>query len=187
MKERFPVDIDLWPAPVQGKEAPYLIIEAIKGFNNYNYYSQPDVIIIARGGGSIEDLMAFNDEKLAKAVFNSVIPIVTAIGHETDTTIIDYASDLRAPTPTAAAEKVVPVRTELFRQIKTWSDRLFNSMDARINYFTNLSINFARLLKDPKFIIHSYKEKFLINANKLSKIYIFLTKQKFFFSSKFFC
>ena len=88
------------------------IIEAIKNFNSNNFPDPPDVIIVARGGGSIEDLMPFNDEKLALAVYNSKIPIISAIGHETDYTIIDLVSDLRVPTPTAAAEKAVPIKLE---------------------------------------------------------------------------
>ena len=87
------------------------------------------VIIIARGGGSVEDLMAFNDEKLAMAVYESKIPIVSAIGHETDTTIIDFVSDLRASTPTAAAELVVPVRSELINSIAGIRQRLNYSME----------------------------------------------------------
>ena len=99
----------MWPVAVQGKEAPKNIIDAINGFNSIEDHNRPDVIIIARGGGSTEDLMAFNDEQLAETVSSSDIPIISAIGHETDTTIIDYVSDLRAATPTAAAELVVPV------------------------------------------------------------------------------
>ena len=110
VKDRFPTNIDLWPVPVQGVEAPEKIIEAIEGFNSSKYELNPDVIIIARGGGSTEDLMAFNDEKLAISVYDSKIPIISAIGHETDTTIIDYVSDLRAATPTAAAEKAFPLQ-----------------------------------------------------------------------------
>ena len=93
MKERFPIKVDLWPASVQGNEAAEMIINAINGFNDEHYSGQPDVIIIARGGGSVEDLMVFNDEKLAVSVFESKIPIVSAIGHETDTTIIDLVSE----------------------------------------------------------------------------------------------
>ena len=85
---------------------------------------QPDVIIIARGGGSTEDLMAFNDENLAFTVFDSIIPIISAIGHETDTTILDYVADVRASTPTAAAEKVVPVKNEINHQISALEQRL---------------------------------------------------------------
>ena len=113
IKDRFPTNIDLWPVTVQGIEAANDIIQAIKGFNHEKYILKPDIIIIARGGGSTEDLMPFNDEKLALEVFNSKIPVISAIGHETDTCIIDFVSDVRASTPTAAAEKAVPVKIEL--------------------------------------------------------------------------
>ena len=88
IKERFPLTVDLWPVSVQGSESVSSIINAIKGFNDVMYIEKPDVIIIARGGGSVEDLMTFNDEELAISVFESKIPIISAIGHETDTTII---------------------------------------------------------------------------------------------------
>ena len=104
--------LDIWPVSVQGIDAADSIINAIEGFNKLKS-SKPDILIVARGGGSTEDLMAFNDENLATSVFDSKIPIISAIGHETDTTIIDLVSDLRASTPTAAAEKATPVRFEL--------------------------------------------------------------------------
>ena len=129
IKERFLIDIDLWPSAVQGTEAEMSIIKAIKGFNSFEKKDQPDVIIIARGGGSTEDLMTFNSENIAMAVFESSIPIVSAIGHETDTTIIDYVSDLRASTPTAAAEKIVPVRTELVKSVKSIGERIYYLID----------------------------------------------------------
>ena len=178
LKERFPTDVDLWPAPVQGNEAAEMIINAVKGFNDYSYLDKPDVIIIARGGGSVEDLMAFNDEGLAIAVFKSKIPIVSAIGHETDTTIIDFASDLRASTPTAAVEKIVPVRNELIMQLNRWADRLLNSIDNRMNYSTNILNNFVRLLKDPKYIIELYKEKYnTINKNFSNSFKLLIDKK----------
>ena len=124
LKERFPINVDIWPVAVQGIGATTSIINALKGFNNSSYEDQPDVIIIARGGGSTEDLMAFNDENLAFAVFESSIPIISAIGHETDTTIIDYVADVRASTPTAAAEKAVPVKNELKQLVSTLEQRL---------------------------------------------------------------
>ena len=105
IKDRFPTNIDIWPVPVQGVNSANNIIKAIEGFNSNNYLIKPDVIIIARGGGSTEDLMSFNDEKLVLAIFNSKIPIISAIGHETDTTLIDYVSDLRASNTSDAAEK----------------------------------------------------------------------------------
>ena len=131
VSERFKTPIDLWPVAVQGTEAPRNIIDAINGFNSIDDQNKPDVIIIARGGGSTEDLMAFNDEQLAVAVSTSDIPIISAIGHETDTTIIDYVSDLRASTPTAAAELVVPVKSELTNSLIGLNQRMIYGMDNR--------------------------------------------------------
>ena len=159
VSERFKTSIDLWPVAVQGTEAPRNIIDAIKGFNSIDDKHKPDVIIIARGGGSTEDLMAFNDEQLAIAVSISDIPIISAIGHETDTTIIDHVSDLRASTPTAAAELVVPVKSELTNIIGSLNQRMIYGMD---NIFkenlTNLN-NLISFLKTPKQIIESFKER----------------------------
>ena len=159
VSERFKTPIDLWPVAVQGTEAPRNIIDAIKGFNSIDDQNKPDVIIIARGGGSTEDLMAFNDEQLAVAVSTSDIPIISAIGHETDTTIIDHVSDLRASTPTAAAELVVPVKLELTNIVGGLNQRMIYGMD---NIFkenlTNLN-NLISYLKTPQQIIDSFKER----------------------------
>jgi len=113
---RFPRRVLVWPVAVQGERAATEIAAAIRGFNvlePHGAIPRPDVLIVARGGGSIEDLMAFNEEIVVRAAAESVIPLISAVGHETDTTLIDYAADRRAPTPTAAAEMAVPVRTEL--------------------------------------------------------------------------
>ena len=159
VSERFKTSIDLWPVAVQGTEAPRNIIDAIKGFNSIDDKHKPDVIIIARGGGSTEDLMAFNDEQLAIAVSISDIPIISAIGHETDTTIIDHVSDLRASTPTAAAELVVPVKSELTNIVGSLNQRMIYGIE---NIFkenlTNLN-NLISFLKTPKQIIESFKER----------------------------
>ena len=159
VSERFKTPIDLWPVAVQGTEAPRNIIEAINGFNSIDDQNKPDVIIIARGGGSTEDLMAFNDEQLAVAVSTSDIPIISAIGHETDTTIIDYVSDLRASTPTAAAELVVPVKLELTNIVSGLNQRMIYAMDNRLKEnVTNLN-NLILYLKTPQQIIDSFKER----------------------------
>ena len=116
ISDRFPRRIILWPVAVQGEGAAEQIAAAIKGFNDLpenGKISKPDVLIVARGGGSLEDLWCFNEECVVRATYESEIPIISAVGHETDTTLIDYVSDLRAPTPTGAAEKAVPVRLEL--------------------------------------------------------------------------
>ena len=111
--DRFPVRVILWPALVQGDTAAPQIEAAIRGFNAMEGNNRPDVLIVGRGGGSIEDLWPFNEEAVVRAAFESQIPLISAVGHETDTTLIDYVSDARAPTPTGAAEIAVPVRVDL--------------------------------------------------------------------------
>lgn len=130
IRQRFPRPILLWPVLVQGLDAPRQIVEAIDSMNNLPENKKPDVLIVARGGGSFEDLMPFNEESIVKAVARSEIPVISAVGHETDTTLIDYASDLRAPTPTAAAEFAVPERIKLQMEL----DRVFSNLkSAMIN------------------------------------------------------
>ncbi|MGE0596033.1 MAG: exodeoxyribonuclease VII large subunit [Hyphomonadaceae bacterium] len=124
LEERFPRRVILWPVLVQGPEAAGQIARAIRGFNTMQGPNRPDVLIVARGGGSIEDLWAFNEEPVVRAAAESAIPLISAVGHETDTTLIDFASDLRAPTPTGAAEKAVPVRAELVQRVTTLQGRL---------------------------------------------------------------
>ncbi|MGC6476177.1 MAG: exodeoxyribonuclease VII large subunit [Parvibaculales bacterium] len=120
LKDRFPRPVLVWPVRVQGETCAQEVAQAIAGFNALKAggdIARPDVIIIARGGGSLEDLWGFNEEIVARTVAQSDIPIISAVGHETDVTLVDYVADLRAPTPTAAAEMAVPVRAELQAQI----------------------------------------------------------------------
>ncbi|MDC6447609.1 exodeoxyribonuclease VII large subunit [Alphaproteobacteria bacterium] len=158
VSDRFKTPIDLWPVAVQGTDAARNIIDAIKGFNKI-IQNKPDVIIIARGGGSTEDLMAFNDEQLAEVVSLSGIPIISAVGHETDTTIIDFVSDLRASTPTAAAEIVVPVKSELINNIKNLNQRMLYGMKNILKENSADLQNLISLIKTPEQIIQSFKEK----------------------------
>ena len=128
---RFPCcDIVLAPVLVQGAGAPAQLIDAV---NTFNEYDCADVIIIGRGGGSIEDLWAFNDENLAYAIYASNIPVISAVGHETDFTICDFVSDLRAPTPSAAAELAVPDRQELLDYYRSQQQYLGSLMDGRFS------------------------------------------------------
>ena len=145
LNERFPCNVILWPVPVQGQDAAQLISDAVDGFNNLSSKDEvniPDLIIIARGGGSIEDLWPFNEEIVIRSVFKSNIPIVSAIGHETDTTLIDFVSDLRAPTPTAAAEISTPDKEELLRDVNEKHNRLNYSINL---YLDNLKDNFISI------------------------------------------
>lgn len=129
LRDRFPRNVVVWPVTVQGEFCADQVSKALRGFNALSrdeIHLRPEVIIVARGGGSIEDLWAFNEESVVREVALSEIPIISAIGHETDTTLIDYAADIRAPTPTAAAELVVPVRKDLIKELKRLDLQLSN-------------------------------------------------------------
>ena len=121
LEDRCPTRVIVWPVPVQGEGAAGKIAEAIRAFPSIE--PRPELLIVARGGGSIEDLWPFNEEEVVRAAAESPIPLISAVGHETDTTLIDHAADLRAPTPTAAAEMAVPVRAELFAQLNELAHR----------------------------------------------------------------
>src|ERR1700761_5544815 len=131
LSDRFPRRVLVWPVAVQGEGAAQQIAAAIEGFNKLPELGpvpRPDVLIVGRGGGSVEDLMAFNEEIVVRAAAASNIPLISAVGHETDTTLIDYASDVRAPTPTAAAEMAVPVRENLLAQVMDCGARLYQCL-----------------------------------------------------------
>jgi len=119
LRERFPRRVIVWPTLVQGRGAEAQIAAAIEGFNSLPFgdIPRPDVLIVARGGGSLEDLWCFNEEIVARAAAASEIPVISAVGHETDTTLIDFVADRRAPTPSAAAEMATPVRSELLSEV----------------------------------------------------------------------
>ena len=130
LADRFPRRVMIWPVAVQGDGAAAQIAAAITGFNRLpqGRVPRPDLLIVARGGGSLEDLMAFNEEIVVRAAAASAIPLISAVGHETDTTLLDHASDRRAPTPTAAAEMAVPVRLDLLADIAGKTSRLSAGM-----------------------------------------------------------
>ena len=147
--DRFPVNLCIWPVTVQGETAASEITIAINGFNLLDEGLKPDVIIVARGGGSIEDLWPFNEEEVVRAAFDSAIPIISAVGHETDYTLIDLVADLRAPTPTAAAEFAVPV----VENLKYTLNSLYNNIERRISILlkhkAHILSNYNRLLQYP--------------------------------------
>ena len=155
LADRFPRKVMLWPVPVQGAGAAEKIAEAIEGFNRIPLGDarRPDVLIVARGGGSIEDLWAFNEEVVVRAAANSTIPLISAVGHETDTTLIDYASDMRAPTPTAAAELAVPVRSELLTRVEQLSLQQNHAVRKLLSFHAERVVGLARGLPRPQQLV----------------------------------
>jgi exodeoxyribonuclease VII large subunit len=125
LADRFPRQVLVWPVKVQGEGSAEQVAAAIHGFNLFPFgrIARPDVLIVARGGGSLEDLWSFNEEIVVRAAAASLIPLISAVGHETDITLIDFVSDRRAPTPTAAAEMAVPVRAELITRVAALNNR----------------------------------------------------------------
>jgi exodeoxyribonuclease VII large subunit len=148
LEARFPRRVLLWPVAVQGERAAGEIAAAIRGFGTLprDGLPRPDVMIVARGGGSIEDLMAFNEEIVIRAVADCSIPVISAVGHETDTTLIDFVADVRAPTPTAAAEIAVPVRAELLGQILDLQGRMLRSFSIGMERRNDTLRHIARAL-----------------------------------------
>lgn len=133
IEDRFPVHVLVWPVLVQGDKAAQQIASAITGFNHAEGFSRPDVIIVARGGGSLEDLWCFNEDIVVRAAAQSKIPLISAVGHETDWTLIDYVSDKRAPTPTGAAEVAVPVRDDWLESVADLGLRLTRGLRRSVN------------------------------------------------------
>jgi len=168
--QRCPSHLMLYPVVVQGEKAAGEIVAAIKYFNALKK-NRPDILIIARGGGSFEDLLPFSDEAVIREVFNCEIPVISAVGHETDTTLIDYVSDIRAPTPTAAAEFATPVISDLKATLNYLFDRL-NFLPR--NY---ISENFSLLQKlqkyiiEPKVILEKMQERFFLFGKKFEIIF----------------
>lgn len=153
ISDRCPTRIIIWPVTVQGEKAANEIVEAISGINSLEYPNKPDVIIVARGGGSIEDLWAFNEEAVVRAVAESEIPIISAIGHETDFTLTDFAADVRAPTPTAAAEFATPVLLDLKQTICSIYSNISNVLHKSIRQQEELLQLYNKILSNPMSLV----------------------------------
>ncbi|MBF0279042.1 MAG: exodeoxyribonuclease VII large subunit [SAR324 cluster bacterium] len=153
------VPVLFFPAAVQGEQAPGSLIESIEYLNSLQESHQIDLIIIGRGGGSIEDLWAFNDENLARAIFNSIIPIISAVGHETDFTIADFVSDLRAPTPSAAMELAIPPLQELERNLEQQENRLYRLIKQQLQQQHEKISRTLQRLRKPDFIVHQHMQR----------------------------
>jgi exodeoxyribonuclease VII large subunit len=162
LADRFPRDVLVWPVAVQGATAAGEVAAAIAGFNalpREGWPRRPDVLIVARGGGAIEDLMAFNEEIVVRAAAASTIPLIAAVGHETDTTLIDFAADKRAPTPTAAAEFAVPVRLQLVAKVEDCSARLAGQMDRAVAFKRSALQALERGLGNPRHAIEAQLQR----------------------------
>lgn len=149
ISDRCPVNLIIWPVTVQGETAAAEISNAINGFNLLSEAQKPDLIIVARGGGSIEDLWPFNEENVVRAAFNSKIPLISAVGHETDYTLIDLAADVRAPTPTAAAEFAVPVIADLKYTISSLYSFIERRVEQQLKHNWQLLGSYNRILHYP--------------------------------------
>ena len=168
LQARFPRRVLLWPVAVQGERAAGEVAAAIAGFNAMTA-NRPDLIIVARGGGSVEDLMAFNDEGVVRAAAASVIPLISAVGHETDTTLIDFAADVRAPTPTAAAEMAVPVRSELLAQTLDFQRRMLNCFSKSLKDRQRHLAQLARVLPRADTLFAGPRQRLDIAGEKLGQ------------------
>ncbi len=170
LQDRFPRHVLLWPVLVQGEKAAEQIAEAIRGFNALPVdgpVPRPDVLIVARGGGSIEDLWSFNEEIVVRAAADSEIPLISAVGHETDTTLIDHVSDRRAPTPTGAAEMAVPVRAELKSDIDALAARLVSGLSRHIERRRTELRGVVRALPRPQALLDLKRQRFDMVADRL--------------------
>jgi exodeoxyribonuclease VII large subunit len=162
LEDRFPSHVILWPVMVQGDGAAAQISAAVRGFSAMpkdGPVTRPDLLIVARGGGSIEDLWAFNEEIVIRAVAESSIPVISAVGHETDTTLCDYAADLRAPTPSAAAEMAVPVRLDLAERLSGAEMRLTGGLRRLLQRSMERLENLRRLMPNAQDIVASRQQR----------------------------
>ena len=181
IRDRFPTHILLWPTPVQGEGAAEKIAAAIQGFNQIPQKGKPrrpDVLIVARGGGSLEDLWPFNEECVIRAVYASEIPVISAVGHETDTMLIDYVADKRAPTPTGAAEFAVPVKSELTAQLHTLSARLINGKERYLSEKQTILQGLSRGIPNLEQILHEAAQKLDDRLERLNVSFKNLLKSK---------
>lgn len=170
LRDRFPRKVLIWPVAVQGEACAPQVAAAIEGFNRMQpggALPRPDLLIVARGGGSIEDLWGFNEEIVARAAAASDIPLISAVGHETDTTLIDYVSDLRAPTPTAAAEHAVPVRLEMLAWTEEQGTRLTRSLEQALTQRGQRLRDLARALPRVETLLDNPRQRLDTVSHKL--------------------
>ncbi|MEM8823448.1 MAG: exodeoxyribonuclease VII large subunit [Pseudomonadota bacterium] len=170
LRDRFPRHVLIWPVAVQGKACAPEVVNAIRGFDALRpggAIPRPDLLIVARGGGSIEDLWGFNEEAVVRAVADCSIPLISAVGHETDTTLIDHVSDWRAPTPTAAAERAVPVRLDLLAHVDSLSARQSRSARAHVAQRGQRLTDLGRGLPRPDALLAAPRQRLDVQAERL--------------------
>lgn len=170
LRDRFPRRVIIWPVAVQGQACAPEVSAAIRGFNALppgGSVPRPDLIIVARGGGSLEDLWGFNEEAVVRAAAESAIPLISAVGHETDTTLIDFASDRRAPTPTAAAEMAVPVRAELAARLTEAGARMARASRGRLDQRGQRLADLSRALGRPEALTAPARQRFDLWSDRL--------------------
>ncbi|MGB1147644.1 MAG: exodeoxyribonuclease VII large subunit [Alphaproteobacteria bacterium] len=172
VSDRFPRHVILWPVAVQGEKSAPDVAKAIRGFNALDpngSVPRPDVLIVGRGGGSLEDLWGFNEEVVVRAVAESEIPVISAVGHETDTTLIDFVADRRAPTPTGAAEMAVPVRADLIVGVEEFGARISRGLQRRIAHAKTDLSGMARGLGDPNRLLHERRQSLDVLDQRLDR------------------
>jgi exodeoxyribonuclease VII large subunit len=170
LRDRFPRHVLIWPVAVQGKACAPEVTRAIEGFNALPVNGpipRPDLLIVARGGGSLEDLWGFNEESVVRAAADSRIPLISAVGHETDTTLIDYAADRRAPTPTAAAEMAVPVRLDLLAGVQDRGARMTNALRGALRARDQRLRDLARALPRADSLLAPARQRLDLAAERL--------------------
>ena len=181
LSDRFPRKVLLWPVAVQGERCAPDVAAAINGFNRLTpggAMPRPELIIVARGGGSIEDLWGFNEESVVRAAAESEIPLISAVGHETDTTLIDFASDLRAPTPTAAAEYAVPVRADLMGWLSSMDERRVRSLSAGLEIKRQRLKDLSRGLPAPDELVAMSTQRLDSISERLQRALITVSNNK---------
>ncbi len=181
LRDRFPRKVLIWPVAVQGQQSAAEITAAIEGFNKMTpggAMPRPDLLIVARGGGSIEDLWSFNEENVVRTAAASDIPLISAVGHETDTTLIDHAADVRAPTPTAAAELAVPVRGELLGWLASMEERRVRALGTAILQRRQRLRDLSRALPNPTELVAMQTQRLDILGARLPRALQALTQTR---------
>ncbi|MBD3678427.1 MAG: exodeoxyribonuclease VII large subunit [Rhodobacteraceae bacterium] len=181
LRDRFPRKVLIWPVAVQGEKCASEVARAIEGFNRLTpggSLPRPDLLIVARGGGSLEDLWGFNEEIVARAAAASEIPLISAVGHETDTTLIDFVADRRAPTPTAAAELAVPVRMELLAWVDNQGARLSRSLSQGVTLRQQRLRDLSRALPRPEAIVETQNQRLDYASERLRNALVAVAQRK---------